>query len=125
MFPLQVMEQLPSIHESKHQMSERKLWSNGSNVRKDQVQLLLGLEAELQGSNERAIHPSKHEALSKGMRNLVAVHNVRFADGLQRVNALRVALADLHHLAEAALANDGDQLKVVDPKCLALQCDNG
>lgn len=89
-------------------------------VRKDEVKLLFRLEAELQRCNERALDACKHETLSKCVCNLIAVDNVRLADGLQGVDALRITLADLHDLAKAALANDSNQLEVVDPKRLAL-----
>ena len=45
---------------------------------------------------------------------------MRLPDRLERVDMLRVALAHLHDLTEAALPNDFEQLEGVNGQCLAL-----
>ena len=90
------------------------------NVRKDEVQLLLRLEAELERHDERAVHTRENETLSKRMRNLVPIDDVRLADRLQGVDTLCITLADLHNFAEAALANDRCEFEIIDSQRVAL-----
>ena len=90
------------------------------NIRKDEVQLLLRLEAELERHDERAVHTRENETLSKRMRNLVPINDVRLADRLQGIDTLCITLADLHDLAEAALANDCREFEIIDSQRVAL-----
>ena len=60
------------------------------------------------------MHTRENETLSKRMRNLVPINDVRLADRLQRVDTLCITLADLHDLAEATLANDRSKLEIID-----------
>ena len=56
------------------------------------------------------------------MRDLArARRDVRLADRLERVYALRVLLADLHHLAERALADHLEQVELLDREPLVPQ----
>ena len=69
-----------------------------SYVRKHEVKLLLGLEAELQGHDERVVHACQDQPFRKCMRNLAPLHDVLLADRLERIDTRRVAFADLHDL---------------------------
>ena len=85
-----------------------------SYVRKHEVKLLLGLEAELQGHDERVVHEREHGALREDVRDLARpLRDIRFTDGLEGVYPLRVLLPDLHDLSEAALANDLEQVELL------------
>ncbi|KAI3482758.1 hypothetical protein L1887_54514 [Cichorium endivia] len=81
--------------------------------RQHEVQLVRTLEREFERHDERIVDLRQHGALGQRVRHLGARHNVRLADGLERVDARRVALAHLHHLAKAALADHLEQLKRV------------
>lgn len=90
------------------------------NARQAEVQLLFRLEAELERNDERVVHPRQHQSLRQRMRDLVPVDDMSFPDRLQGVDPLRIPLPDLHHLPEAALPDNRNQLKVVDGERMTL-----
>jgi len=53
--------------------------------REDQIQLLLRLEAKLQGYNKRIVHSRENESLRKGMRDLSSINDMLFPDRLQSI----------------------------------------
>lgn len=105
-------------------------------LRKYQIQLLLGLETELQGHDERVVDTRKHEPLRQCVRDFFSIDYMSFADGLESIYPHGVAFPNLHnlqksecdyrrvntatHLAKAAFANDSNQLKFIDRQRLAL-----
>ena len=54
------------------------------------------------------------------MRDLAAIDDMCFAYCLQGVDTLRISLADLHHLAETAFADNCGQFEIVDGEWAAL-----
>ena len=73
------------------------------------------MEGELEGNDERVVDEREDCALGEDVRDLAwAGGDVRLANGLERVYALRVLLADLHDLAERALADDLEQVELLD-----------
>ena len=90
------MEELSSVDEASELVSSNTYRDNGDDIRKHEVKLLLGLEAELEGHDERVVHGREHGALREDVRDLArARRDVRLADRLERVYALRVLLADI------------------------------
>ena len=55
------------------------------------------------------------------MCDLIAVDDVRLTYGLEGVDSLCVALADLHDLTKTAFANDSNELEVINAQRVALQ----
>ena len=75
--------------------------------RHDKVQLIRSLERELEWHNDRVVHQRQHRALRKDVRDFARTGgNVRLADRLESVYAVRVLLPDLHNFAERAFPND-------------------
>lgn len=72
--------------------------TNDSNLRKNQVQLLFGLKAELEGHNERAVDLGKDKSLRKGVSDLIPCDDVCFAYSLKSIDTRSIAFTDLHHL---------------------------
>lgn len=66
--------------------------------RQDEVKLLLGLEGELEGDDERVVHLREHRPFGQRVRDFRPRDDVGFADRLEGVDPHRVALADLHDL---------------------------
>ena len=54
------------------------------------------------------------------MGDFTTLHNVLLPDGLQSIDTRGVTLSDLHDLAETALANDSNQLELVNRQRLTL-----
>jgi hypothetical protein len=103
-----VEEELSTIDEGQHQ-----------------VQLLLRLEAELQRHDERIVDSSKDEALSKSMRDLVAIHDMGLADRFNCIYALRISLPSLEDFPETTLSDQTRELEGLDGQRLAgagLEC---
>ena len=122
LFALQMMEELPSVDEPTFGVSKTPsddAWRHY--IRKYEVQFLLRLEAELERNNERVVHASEDQPLSQRVCDLSSLYDVLLADGLERIDTGSIAFPDLHDLAEAALADDGDELKVVDSERLTLE----
>jgi hypothetical protein len=90
-------------------------------ARKNEIQLLLRLEAKLEWHNERTRHPGEYETFREGMCDLSTIHDMCLAYGFQSINTLCVPLADLHNLAKAALANNGSQFKIIDGEWVTLK----
>jgi len=67
-------------------------------LRKYQVQLLLGLETELQGHDERVVDTREHEPLRQCVSNFFSINYMSFADGLEGIYPHGVALPNLHDL---------------------------
>ena len=113
---LEVVEQLSAVHCVDHQRQSHK---DGAGARRteghDEVELVRVLERELEGDDERVVHEREHGALREDVRDLARARgDVRLADRLERVHALGVLLADLHDLAEGALADDLEQVEGLD-----------
>lgn len=53
-------------------------------------------------------------ALGDGVRDLLASHELRLFQYLHGINLARVFFANLHHLAETALTDDSEQIKISD-----------
>ena len=122
---LQVVEQLAAVHE-----------------RQDQVELLGVLERKLERDDERVVDLREDGPFGERVRDFGPRHDVRLADRLERVDPTRVLLADLHdlpirsprestarknvtdtletYLAKRALADNLEQVKVVDGEVLRL-----
>ena len=54
------------------------------------------------------------------MRDLAAIDDMCLAYCLQGVDTLRISLADLHHLAETAFADNCGQFEIVNSEWAAL-----
>ena len=54
------------------------------------------------------------------MGDLSTIDNVGLAYCLQGIDALSIAFADLHNLAETAFANNGSQFEIVNGEWAAL-----
>jgi len=94
---LQVVEELATVYKRQHE-----------------VQLLAGLERELERHDERRVDTAQNEFLGQSVRDLHLIDDVSFADRLQRVYLARVLLPHLHHLAERPLADHLEQVEVLD-----------
>ena len=83
-FPLQVVEELPAVHETHHE-----------------VQFVGGLEGEFEGDDEWVVHQSENGPLSKDVSDLSGSRgDVGFSDRLESIDTLRVLFANLHDLSE-------------------------
>jgi hypothetical protein len=67
-------------------------------LREHQIQLLLGLETELQRYDERVVDTRKHEPLRQRVCDFFSIDYMSFADGLEGIYPHGVALSNLHHL---------------------------
>lgn len=80
--------------------------------RHHQIQLIRILKRKLQGNDEGVIDEGEDGPLSENVGDFPrALSDMSFADSFERIDALCIFLADLHHLAEAALANDFEQVE--------------
>lgn len=66
--------------------------------RKDQIQLLFGLKAKLEGDNEGIADASKDETLSKRVCYLFPIDDMGFSDSFQSIYPHSITLPDLHDL---------------------------
>ena len=97
-FPLQMVEQLSTIHETHHE-----------------VQFVRGLEGEFEGDDERVVHQGENGPFSKDVSNLSGPRgDVGFSDRLESVYPLSVFLPDLHHLSKRTLADHFEKIKGID-----------
>jgi hypothetical protein len=55
------------------------------------------------------------------MCDLSTIHDMCLAYSFQSIDTLGLPLADLHDLAEAALANNGSQFEIIDGEWMTLQ----
>ena len=55
-------------------------------VRENQVELLLRLEAELEWHDERVVHACQNQSFGKGMCNFSTLNNMLLADSLQGID---------------------------------------
>ena len=120
LFALEMMEKLSSVDESTPNQSDSEARQGEGHARENEIQLLFRLEAKLEWDDERTCHPGEYETFRKGMGNLSTIHNMCFAYGFQSVNALCVALADLHNLAKATFANNSGQFEIIDGEGMTL-----
>jgi hypothetical protein len=81
---LEVVEEFSAIHKCQHE-----------------VEFLSRLERKFEGYDERAVDLGEYGALGERVCDFAARHDVRFAEGLERVDTECVALADLHDLRES------------------------
>lgn len=68
--------------------------------RKDQIQLLLRLEAKLERNDERIVHPRKDESLGECMGDLSSFDNVLFPDRFQRIYPPCIKFPHLQDLSQ-------------------------
>lgn len=80
-FPLQVMEQLSSVDEGE-----------------DEIKLLLGLERELEGYDERVVDLSEDGSFREGVDDFGTGDDVGLSDGLESVDSRGITLSNLHDL---------------------------
>jgi hypothetical protein len=78
------------------------------------VQFVLGLECIAQRHDERVTNVLEHVSLSLGVFDLVALHHVVFREHFHCKHVARVDLAHEHDLAERALANHLEKVKVLE-----------
>lgn len=92
-----------------------------AHARKHEIQLLLRLEAKLEWHNERTRHPGEYKTFREGMCDLSTIHDMCLAYSFQSIDTLGLPLANLHNLAEAALANNGSQFEIIDGEWMTLK----
>lgn len=76
-------------------------------------QLVFRLECKRQPAQERGIHLLQNLPLALRVLDLVARHDLRLLEDLQRVHAFVVLVAHQKDLAERAAADHAEQLEVV------------
>ena len=121
---LQVVEQFPAIHCAARQINGGELLCyaftqsphrGALTKRHNEIQLVGCLERELERHDERVVDEREHGAFGEDMRDLAGAGcDVGLTDGLERVYALRVLLADLHDLAERAFTYDLEEVKLLN-----------